>query len=162
MASIISQAKQTVDEAVDVYFGRALVVATLLVGGAFAVAGTLIWLIYTIGAVAACFAVAALFVVMAGILRLVVAASERRAAQQLAQVEEQIADVPGNAAEYFLADPSRLLTFAPMIMPVLHFARRYLPFLLVGFFVVMAFIQRKSNRDAAEAAAATQGSGLSS
>lgn len=143
MTSIISQAKQTVDEAVDVYFGRALVVATLLVAGAFAVTGILIWLIYAIGAVAACFAVAALFVVIALVLRQMVAVSERRAAEQLAEVEEKIGDAPGNAVDYLLADPSRLLTFAPILMPALQLARRYLPYLLVAFFVALAFLQKK-------------------
>lgn len=153
MTSIIAQAKQTVDEAVDVYFGRALAVATLLVAGAFAVAGAFIWLISTIGAVGACFAIAALFVVAALVIRQIVAVHERRAAEQLAEVEEQISDVPANAAEFLLSDPSRLLTYAPMVMPVLQFARRYLPLLMIVFFVALAIFQKRSQADTPQAEA---------
>jgi hypothetical protein len=139
VVSFIGKAKRSVDSTVDAYMGRAGFAVCVLFAAAFATAGIWILIENRFGTMVACFALAGIFILASMIIRITVAISERSAERDIEDVEKTIEDTGLAAVNALPFDLSTAMTVLPLVLPLLKYTRRFLPYLLVAGLIVGYF-----------------------
>jgi uncharacterized membrane protein len=140
--SVIGRAKQSVDNTVDAYMGRAAFAVCILGALCFALAGTWIILVDRFGTTVACFALAGVLLLISLIVHATVIASERKAKRDIEAVERSIEKTGLAAASALPIDLSTAITILPLVMPLLRSVKSLLPYLLIGGLVASYFLSR--------------------
>lgn len=140
MVSFIGKAKRSVDSTVDAYMGRAGFAVCIVFAAAFAMAGIWILIENHFGTMVACFALAGIFILASIIVRITVAISERSAERDIEDVEKTIENTGLAAVNALPFDLSTAVTVLPLVLPLLKYTRRFLPYLLVIGLIVGYFI----------------------
>ncbi|MGQ0456343.1 MAG: hypothetical protein ACT4OU_04705 [Hyphomicrobium sp.] len=140
--SVIGKAKRSVDSTIDAYLGRAAFAASILAATVFAIAGAWIALVDRYGTVNACFALSLALLSVSVVVRLTIAARERAAAEDLADVEKSLENSGGPVAQLagvkLPVDLSTALSVAPFVLPLLRSTRILLPIVFaIGLVVAL-------------------------
>jgi hypothetical protein len=154
VVSFIGKAKRSVDSTVDAYMGRAAFAVCIIFAVAFAMAGIGIVIENRFGTMVACFAMAGIFILASIAIRFTVAASERSAERDIEDVEKTIEDSGLAAVNALPFDLSTAMTVLPLVLPLLKYTRRFLPYLLVAGLVIGYFVSTTgfgNDRDEEEA-----------
>jgi hypothetical protein len=132
--SVIVKAKQSVDETVESYLGRAGLFVCVLAAAGFALSG--LWLMFRewFGPIVACFILAAIFAGLSAAIQSVIVSRDRRAESALSSVTENLTEA---AAATVPTDLKSLLAYAPAIMPIIIRFRALLPIVALA---ALAFV----------------------
>jgi hypothetical protein len=131
--SVIAKAKQSVDETVESYLGRAALFVCVLAAAGFALSGLWLALRNWLGPISACFLLALIFIGLSAAIQSVILSRDRRAEQALTSVTDDLTE----AAASVPLDLKSFLTYAPAIMPLVMRLRAFLPIVALA---VLAFL----------------------
>ncbi len=143
MASVIGNAKKSVDNTVDAYLGRILFALSVLFALGFALAGIWIVIVAHYSTMVACFVIAAIFVLISLVVHAMVMVRERAARANIQAVERSIAET----TSVFPFDLSAVVSILPVVLPLLKSVRSFLPFVIVAGLIASYFL---ANNTAAE------------
>ncbi len=141
MASVIGNAKKSVDNTVDAYLGRVLFALSVVFALGFALAGIWIVVVAHYGTMVACFVIAAIFGVISLAVYALIAASERAAQENIQAVERSIEET---TTSIFPFDLSTVVSILPIVLPLVKSVRIFLPFVLVAGLVASYFMTNDS------------------
>jgi uncharacterized membrane protein len=136
VASVIGNAKKSVDNTVDAYLGRIVFALSVLFALGFALAGIWIVIVAHYGTMVACFVIAAIFVLISLVVHAMVTARERAARANIQAVEKSIEETTA----VFPFDLSAVVSILPVVLPLLKSVRSFLPFVIVAGLIATYFI----------------------